>query len=68
MWLAATVSVQVVTLSGVCKSKWAWFASGIRRAVVAAVPGFAALGSSGGRFPRLPLYVEVGVVVIVQGS
>ena len=34
-------------------------------AVVAAVPGFAALGSSGGRFPRLPLYVEVGVVVIV---
>ena len=37
-------------------------------AVVAAVPGFAALGSSGGRFPRLPLYVEVVVVVIVPGS
>ena len=34
----------------------------------AAVPGFAALGSSGGRFPRLPLCVEVGVVVIVLGS
>ena len=37
-------------------------------AVVAAVPGFAALGSSGGRCSWLPLRVEVGVVVIVPGS
>ena len=42
--------------------------AGSSGAVVAAVHGFAALGSSGGRFPRLPLYVEVGLVVIVPGS
>ena len=36
--------------------------------VVAAVPGFAALGSSGGQPRRLPVNVEVGVEVIVPGS
>ena len=36
--------------------------------VVAAVPGFAALGLSAGQPRRLPMNVEVGVEVIVPGS
>ena len=36
--------------------------------VVAADPGFAALGSSGGQLHRLPLCVAVGVEEIVPGS
>ena len=36
--------------------------------MVVAVPGFAALGSSGGQPRRLPMNVEVGVKVIVPVS